>query len=79
MTPEKEKQIVSFCNSVKHGFGTIVDCIVKTEFERLNESKLDPASLGTLLALLEKHNLLDKKNSVNKGETFYRDMYKTKL
>jgi arsenate reductase-like glutaredoxin family protein len=73
---KNEKQIVQFCNSVKSGFGTIVDCIVKTEYERLNESKIDSVSLAALLALLEKHNLLDKKNSVNVQVGFYQDMYK---
>lgn len=71
-----EKKIVEFCNSVKNGFGTIVDTIVKTEYERINESSIDPVSLVTLLALLEKHNLLDKKRCTNKEQNFYQDMYK---
>lgn len=75
MNKEQEKKIIDFCNSVKNGFGSIVDRQVKTEYERINES-IDSESLGTLLALLEKHNLLDKKNSVNTSASFYQEMYK---
>lgn len=71
-----KKKIIEFCNSVKNGFGTIVDTMVKTEYERINESSIDPVSLAMLLALLEKYNLLDKKRCVNKEENFYQNMYK---
>lgn len=71
-----QQKIVDFCNSVKKGLGTIVDTIVKTEFDRINEASIDSKSLATLLALLEKHDLLDKKHCVNKQATFYQDMYK---
>lgn len=68
--------IVDFCNSVKKGFGTISDSSVKQEFERVTESSLGVQDLGKLLALLEKHSLLDKKHSVNKEAGFYQFMYK---
>jgi hypothetical protein len=71
-----DDQIVEFCTSVKKGFGTISDSSVKHEFERMSESAIQPQHLGKLLALLERHNLLDKKNSVNKEEKFYQFMYK---
>lgn len=71
-----ETKIIDFCKAVKKGLGTIVDCIVQKEFDRINETRIDSHSLATLLALLEKHQLLDKKNSVNRQETFYQDMYK---
>jgi hypothetical protein len=71
-----DDKIVDFCTSVKKGFGTIVDASVKNEFERIHESKLDSDNLGKLLALLERHELLDKKFSVNKGDKFYQFMYK---
>lgn len=71
----EEKRIVDFCNSVRKGFGSIVDTIVKREYERINESSIDSVSLATLLALLEKHNLLDKKYSTNKSPVFYQEMY----
>lgn len=70
-------EIEKFCNSVKTGFGTIVDRIVHLEFERIYEQRIDGKTLEVLLALLEKHNLLDKKNSLNKGENFYQDMHKS--
>lgn len=71
-----DDSLVEFCTSVKRGFGTIVDTNVKGEFERLHESSLDSYDLGRLLALLEKHDLIDKKNSVNKGNGFYQFMLK---
>ena len=71
-----EDKIVEFCNSVKKGFGSIPDSLVKTEFNRLNETVIDSSNLGKLLALLEKHNLIDKKHSINKDESFYQYMYK---
>ena len=71
-----EKKIMDFCASVKKGFGSIVDVIVKKDFERIYETSLEAESLGALLALLETHDLLDKRHSINKGTTFYRDMYK---
>ena len=71
-----DDKIVEFCNSVKRGFGTISDSQVKHEFERINESKIEIGDLGKLLALLEKHSLLDKKYSVNNVDNFYQFMYK---
>lgn len=71
-----ENKLVEFCYSVKNGFGTIVDSIVSVEYQRIYEEKLDTDSLASLLALLEKHDLLDKKNGVNKDKTFYQEMYK---
>ena len=73
---EKNNQLAEFCNSVQKGFGSITDTAVKTEYERVYNKKIDPNNLGRLLALLEKHSLLDKKNSVNKTEQFYLSMYK---
>jgi hypothetical protein len=70
-----DDKIVEFCTAVKKGFGTIVDAHVKVEFERIHESSLPPNELGKLLALLEKHELLDKKYSVNAGDKFYQFMY----
>lgn len=70
------EQISEFCSAVKKGFGTIVDSSVKGEFERFTNVSLEPKSLGKLLAVLEHHNLLDKKRSVNVNENFYRAMYK---
>ena len=64
--------IVEFCSSVKKGFGSIMDSTVKAEFERIYETSLETNDLATLLALLEKHELLDKKKSVNKDEKFYQ-------
>ncbi len=71
-----DEQIVSFCTSVKSGFGNIPDSIVRSEFERVYETKLKTEDLGQLLALLEKYRLLDKKTSVNKEDQFYQFMYK---
>lgn len=71
-----DDQIVEFCGSVKSGFGNIADSIVKSEFERINETRIEPENLGKLLALLEKHDLLDKKFSINKEPQFYQFMYK---
>ena len=71
-----EEKIVAFCNSVKKGFGTIVDTIVKTEYERVNECKIQNADLAALLRLVEKHNLLDKKRCINSSPDFYQVMYK---
>ena len=71
-----DEKIAEFCVGVKKGFGTISDSGVKGEFERVYETKLDSTNLGKLLALLEKHNLLDKKHSVNCNENFYQFMYK---
>ena len=76
MKKEDEQHIVEFCNSVKKGFGSIVDCVVKKEYERIYESSIQPESLADLLALLETHNLLDKKYSINNDKSFYRDMRK---
>ena len=70
------EQIVEFCNSVKKGFGTIPDSLVKKEFERIYETNIEPTNLGKLLALLEKHELIDKKHSVNKVDNFYQFMNK---
>lgn len=69
------KLIEEFCLSVKRGFGTIPDMIVKKEFERVYETQIDPVSLATLLALLEKHSLLDQRVSVN-NNGFYQEMYR---
>jgi len=71
-----DDKIVEFCNLVKKGFGTIIDSKVKQEFERINESNIASGDLAKLLALLEKHNLIDKKNSVNKDDKFYQFMYR---
>lgn len=71
-----DDKIAQFCVSVKKGFGTVTDNTVKHEFDRLNETVIESEDLGKLLALLEKHDLLDKKNSVNKGAGFYQFMYK---
>jgi hypothetical protein len=71
----EDDKIVEFCTAVKMGFGSITDSSVKKEFERLNESEIDSKSLGRLLSILEKHSLLDKKNSVNKLDNFYQVMY----
>ena len=71
-----DEKISEFCGSVKKGFGTISDSGVKGEFERVYETKLDSFALGKILALLEKHALLDKKHSVNCNENFYQFMYK---
>ena len=73
---KNEDKILEFCNSVKKGFGTITDSLVKSEFERIYETAVESTELATLLALLEKHELLDKKKSVNKGENFYQFMHK---
>lgn len=70
-----QDRIVDFCNKVKKGFGTIVDTIVKTEYERVYERSLNGEDLATLLALLEKHELLDKKRCVNTSPKFYQQMY----
>ena len=70
-----DNKIVEFCNSVKRGFGSIIDSSVKIEFERINESVIESSELGRLLAILEKHELLDKKKSINKGDKFYQFMY----
>ena len=72
----REEKITKFCVSVKRGFGTIVDTIVKTEYERVNECNIESNDLATLLALLEKHNLLDKKRCINAEPNFYQTMYK---
>ena len=69
-------KIVNFCTAVKRGFGTIVDASVKPEYERMFESALEPKDLSTLLAILEKYDLLDKKASVNKVPGFYQNMHK---
>ena len=71
-----QEMIVEFCSSVKKGFGSITDSAVKAEFERIYETSIQTPDLATLLALLEKHNLLDKAKSVNKDEKFYQFMYK---
>jgi hypothetical protein len=71
-----QEKIVEFCTKVKKGFGTIVDTIVKTEFERIYENRLEGEELATLLALLEKHDLLDKKRCTNSAPGFYQDMRK---
>jgi hypothetical protein len=71
-----QEKIVEFCTSVRKGFGSIVDSIVRVEFERVYETKIEGEDLATLLALLEKHNLLDKKSCVNKEPAFYQTMYK---
>lgn len=71
-----EDKIVEFCNSVKKGFGSIPDSLVKAEFNRIHETTIASDDLGKLLALLEKHNLIDKKHSVNKDGSFYQFMYK---
>ena len=70
-----DDKIVEFCTSVKTGFGTITDNLVKAEFERIYETSLKTYDLGKLLALLEKHRLLDKRFSINKDEKFYQYMY----
>lgn len=70
-----DEKVVIFCNSVKNGFGNIADSSVKNEFERISESKIDSKELGKLLAILEKHDLLDKTKSVNKDSKFYQFMY----
>jgi len=70
------ERIVEFCTSVKRGFGSIVDSTVRSEYERIYERQLEGEELATLLALLEKHELLDKKRGVNKAPTFYQTMYK---
>ena len=71
-----QERIVEFCTKVKKGFGTIVDTIVKTEYERVYENHIDGDDLATLLALLQKHDLLDKKRCVNRSQGFYQDMRK---
>lgn len=71
-----QEMIVEFCTSVKKGFGSISDSSVKAEFERIYETSIETTDLATLLALLERHELLDKKKSVNKDEKFYQFMYK---
>ena len=71
-----DDKIADFCTSIKRGLGTIVDSSVKSEFERVHESKLESMDLGKLLALLERHELLDKRFSVNKGDKFYQFMYR---
>ena len=69
-------KIVNFCTAVKRGFGSIVDSSVKPEYERMFEQALQPRELSALLAILEKHDLLDKKTSVNKVPGFYQNMHK---
>lgn len=71
-----QEMIVEFCTSIKKGLGSITDSSVKGEFERIYETNIESPDLATLLALLEKHNLLDKKKCVNKDEKFYQFMYK---
>jgi hypothetical protein len=71
----EDDKIVQFCTAVKMGFGSIADSSVKKEYERVNESEIDSKMLGRLLAILEKHSLLDKKSSVNKQDNFYQVMY----
>lgn len=71
-----QERIVEFCTSVKKGFGSIVDSTVKAEYERIYERQIQGEELATLLALLEKHDLLDKKRGVNKAPAFYQTMYK---
>ena len=71
-----QERIVDFCTKVKKGLGTIVDTIVKTEYERVYESQIESKDLASLLALLEKHNLLDKKRGVNNTPHFYQNMYR---
>jgi hypothetical protein len=71
-----QERIVDFCTKVKKGLGTIVDTIVKTEYERVYESQIESKDLASLLALLEKHNLLDKKRGVNNAPHFYQNMYR---
>lgn len=71
-----QERIVEFCTKVKKGFGTIVDTIVKTEYERVYENHINGDDLATLLALLEKHDLLDKKRCVNRTPSFYQEMRK---
>lgn len=73
---KNQEMIVEFCSAVKKGFGSITDSSVKGEFERIYETSIETTDLATLLALLEKHELLDKKRSVNKDEKFYQFMYK---
>lgn len=67
--------IINFATRVRSGFGTIKDSIVKEEFERVYETSIASAELAALLALLEKHELMDKKNSVNKQTDFYQSMF----
>jgi hypothetical protein len=73
---KSQEMIVEFCSSVKKGLGSITDSLVKTEFERVYETSLQSTDLATLLALLEKHELLDKKRCINKEPHFYQAMYK---
>lgn len=68
------EKIAKFCIAVKNGFGTITDSQVKDEYIRMNET-ISSGELANLLSILEKHNLLDKKNSVNKAEDFYQRMF----
>ena len=67
---------IEFCESVKNGFGSISDATVRSEFERINERKLNGNDLAKLLSLLETNDLIDKKASVNKASNFYQIMYK---
>lgn len=71
-----DEKIINFCRSVNKGFGSIVDNVVKAEYERIYECKIEVKELARLLATLEKNDLLDKKRCVNSTQNFYQEMYK---
>jgi hypothetical protein len=74
-----EEQIIDFCTRIKSGLGSIVDSSVKREFERIYEVEISSKSLGLLLFILEKHDLLDKSRCVNSAPGFYSIMYEKML
>ena len=74
-----DEKIVDFCTSIRKHKLLLVDSIVKESFEKAYESEettLPVKDHAKLLALLEKHNLLDKPKCVNKQAGFYQAMYK---
>lgn len=68
--------IVEFCTSFKKENKTIVDSVVKNAYEKMYESSLEIKDLSTLLALLERHEILDKPKCVNSQPGFYQSMHK---
>ena len=69
-------KIVEFCTNIKNRNTKIIDSAVRSEFENTYVGEMEIKDLAITLALLEKHNLLDKENCVNKEPLFYQTMYK---
>ncbi len=70
----EQERAKEFCENLKKFNSKISDSKVSENFEKNFNIKLNSISLTNLLAILESQNLLDKKNSVNKEEKFYRSL-----